>query len=467
MRFGNPVCVPLMLAALAATGCKPASPVSEVGEPVSANETSTLTSQPELVESYSTPALDPAANAIADQLAASENAFFARLHAAILTTARTEQDNQAGNLFYSPASIRIALAMAYAGARGETAAEMATALELGSQPEQAHKGFAALLRHWAALAEVELPDQANDWMRSAAEQEAVRLRVVNRIWGAAQRTFTPAFLDTLKQDYAAPLETLDFARAAEPSRVRINAWVKEQTEGKIIDLIPPNAINANTSLVLTNAVYFKGFWRIPFAKGATAQSDFFAGATRPVRIDFMHQTTYLPYGETDDAQILELPYGRGDLAMLIVLPRERAGLNTLERNITVDSLARWTDALDGGARVSVALPKFRSGSSLRLADVLRAMGMKQAFAYPGADFSGADGTKELFIGEVFHQAVVSVDEEGTEAAAATATIMPTGAAIQTQEPVPFICDHPFLYFVRDTQTGSILFAGRMMDPSGE
>jgi serpin B len=362
---------------------------------------------------------------------------------------------QPGNLFYSPTSVRMALAMAYAGARGDTATEMQKTLAL---PADAPKLFSSLLAEWDKLAHPQstIPEDV--------EQRRIVLRVANRLWAQSGHKLQAEFLKILKDDYHAPLGELDFKKNAEKARVTINEWVAGATEQKIKELITKGLLTSDTKLVLTNAIYFKAHWEETFEPSATQEAPFFAPG-KEVKAKLMHRLGRYSYAKLDGATLLELPYGDvGRLAMDVVLPDAKDGLGKVEEAYAKGGLASWTKTFSHG-RVDLFLPKFKTRSSFQLGETLGAMGMPQAFKYPGADFSGIDGTHELFIGTVVHQAFVDVDEKGTEAAAATAVMMRAGAAPQMDKPIVFRADHPFLFFIRDLSTGAVLFAGRLADPS--
>lgn len=405
----------------------------------------------------------PSLNVSNDQLekaAAGDRAFAANLY-------RTLRGGRSGNLFFSPASIRIALTMAYAGAGpgSETATQMAHALALGDKADDGsiHPTFAAALRDWNARNDA-FPMSADltDAQKREAERKHETLRVVNRLWGQTGHAFQPAFLDLLKAQYAAPLETLDFAHAPDAGRVSINRWVDQQTEHKINELLPNGAITPLTKLVLTNAVYFKANWDKPFEASATT-TESFATPSKPVPTKFMQQTSSFRYAEANDAKVLEMPYASGDMSMMIVLPNAKDGLDKLERSLDEGSIERWSTAL-AAARVHVIFPRFTTSASLSLNAALSEMGMPAAFDLKKADFSGMDGTHDLSISSVVHQAYVAVDEKGTEAAAATGVVM-VARSVMLQPPREFRADHPFLFIIRDTKHGNVLFMGRLSDPT--
>jgi serpin B len=378
--------------------------------------------------------------------------------------------DQPGNLFLSPASIRIALAMASAGARGETAAEMVKALQLPAG-KAAHDQFGALLRSLAALAQVELPklrpgadveDQKD--AEEQVERRRIVLRVVNRLWAQVGHPFNAGFATSLRTVYQAPLGEIDFRADPEAARGVINKWVSDATEHKIATLLPPRMLTKNTGMVITNAVYFKAHWQHPFEPLATQKDAFFVTPKKPVMAPLMHEIEHHRLSRFPGGKMVELLYGEGPLAMDVVLPDDKAGLPALEAQFASGKLAAWVAGL-APARVDVALPRWKTRASFDVVNALRALGMKLAFTFPGADFSGIDGSKLLFIGAVVHQAMVEVDEKGTEAAAATAVLAMIGSAPPSDAPVPFRADHPFLYLLRDTRSGVILFVGRLADPT--
>ncbi|MBI4957087.1 MAG: serpin family protein [Myxococcales bacterium] len=354
-----------------------------------------------------------------------------------------------GNLAYSPASIALALSMTYAGAAGTTAAEMARVLHLPADGSDVHAGWATVASDWAGVG----PD--------------VELALANRLFGAERYPFRPEFTGLVRQRYGAPLELVDFGADPEAARAHINGWVKDRTHERITDLIPAGQIDALTSLVLTNALYFKATWAEPFDVRATRPASFHASADRTVEAPFMHQSESLRYAETDAVELVELPYRGGRFAALFVLPKARDGLGAVEQRLDAATLGRWVAALAPRA-VTLSLPRFKvdPGAPIALAEELVALGMPEAFDAVRADFSGmsAPGGARLHIRSVFHKAFVAMDEAGTEAAAATAVIMAREAGM-AEPATSFEADHPFLFFVRDVRSGLVAFAGRVVDPS--
>jgi len=351
-----------------------------------------------------------------------------------------------GNLFFSPSSISTALAMTYAGARGETAREMAAVLELPDHQEAVHVGYADLL---AAL--------------QPGAEATHKLTVANRLWGQDGFDLLPEFLALVRTHYDGGYTPLDFAGDTDGSRRIINAWVEGKTEDKIKDLLMPGSIDAATRLVLTNAVYFYGLWKYPFGERATADEPFFSTDDLGVEVPFMRMVKHLRLGERDGFRVLELPYEKEELSFFVLLPDARDGLTDLEERLDPATLDGWLTDLTM-QRVRCILPRFRTTSSFELGKVLAGMGMSNAFSGSRADFSGITGGKDLVISDVVHKAFVDIFEAGTEAAAATAVTMKLTSIGQEEPPVDFRADHPFLFLIRHRDTGAILFMGRLTDP---
>lgn len=357
-----------------------------------------------------------------------------------------------GNLFFSPYSVEVALAMTMAGARRETASQIAEVLHLDGSDPALHER----VQQWQAAV---LP---------APEDSLITLTVANRLWGQEGLAFAPPFLRLTRERYGAELGTVDFRRGAAAADT-INAWVGRATRGRITELVPAGALDASTRLVLTNAIYFLGSWRHPFVKTATSEQPFHVGG-REITTATMTQQTRLNYADDDTLQILELPYraaGAHSLSMILVLPRADDGLATITPWLNAATFDRWVARL-APRLVQVHLPRFETASALQLGDLLATMGMPIAFS-GDADFGGmlADaGGPPLAIGEVLHKGWVKVDEKGTEAAAATGVVMSVTSAPPPEEPVVFRADHPFLFVIRDDATGTVLFMGRLVDPRG-
>jgi serpin B len=357
---------------------------------------------------------------------------------------------QGGNLFYSPYSISLALAMTYAGARGETAQQMADTLQFLLEQERLHPAF-----NWL---DAELATRGEG--AQGKDGEGFRLNIVNAIWGQNDYEFLPAFLDVLAENYGAGLRILDFITEAEKSRVTINDWVSDQTEGRIEDLIPPGAIDEWTRLVLTNAIYFNAAWAYPFNEKMTADGPFYLFDGGQVTVPMMKQTESFGYTEGEGYQAVELLYDGGELSMVILLP-EAGNFEAFEEGLQAQQVSNIISGLQP-TEVALTMPKFEFDSEFSLKDILAGMGMPVAFT-EDADFSGMTGNPELFISDVVHKAFVAVDEAGTEAAAATAVIMKLTAV--PPPPMEVTLDRPFIFLIRDIDTGAILFVGRVLNPS--
>ncbi len=352
-----------------------------------------------------------------------------------------------GNLFYSPYSLSTALAMTWAGADGRTAEQMAAVLHLADEREAVHAGYRDLTQ----------------LVNQAGQTEGVRIEVANALWGQQDYEFLQAFLQTLETHYNAGLERVDFARETEAARQRINRWVEEATDDLITDLLPEGTLSALTRLVLTNAIYFKGLWESPFDEEQTRDAPFFPEPDRSVEVPMMHQKARFGYAETADCLLLDMPYEGEELSMLVALPPEDSSLADLEARLTAERLQEWTEALRP-REVNVFIPRFKVESTFSLAEELRGMGMGDAFDPRAADFSGMSvEDDDLHISDVVHKAYVEVNEEGTEAAAATGVVV--GITAVTDPPPVFLADRPFLFLIRHRPTGVILFLGRVTDPT--
>ncbi len=348
-----------------------------------------------------------------------------------------------GNLFFSPYSISTALAMTWAGARGLTEKQMAEVLHFTLPQAELHKSFG------------ELEKQLNE----GGERGGYELSVANALWGQAGYNFLKEFSGLTEESYGAGLKEVDFAGRTEKARRTINAWVEEKTRDKIKDLIQPGVLSTLTRLVLTNAIYFKGNWANQFDKKRTEDEPFELTRGKQVTVPMMHIKERFGYWAGAELQVLDLPYEGQELSMVVLLPRQVGGLAELEKSLT---LKKWLRGLRK-QEVVVALPKFEVSTKFELAGHLKAMGMPDAFSLPPADFSGITGDKSLFISNVIHKAFVAVDEEGTEAAAATGVGMQLTSI--PSPPVVFRADRPFIFLVRDNRSGSILFMGRVMNPA--
>jgi serpin B len=379
-------------------------------------------------------------------VAAGNNAFAAAAYALLAA--------EEGNLVYSPASIRLALAMTYAGARGQTAAEMAEVLHIDLDDAALHAAFNTLDQALASRNQ-EFPATGDGVERK------VQLSIANSLWGQNGFTFAPEFLDTLAENYGAGMRVVDFVEAAEAARQAINDWVAEETNDRITDLIPEGVLSEATRLVLTNAVYLDATWASLFDKGDTWQAPFFLLDRSQVTVDTMHQDGSFPYAAGDGWQAVELPYVGGELAMLFLVP-DSGRFAEVEGLVGAGLLDQVVAGLES-TQVDLGLPKYEFRSRSSVADLLAAMGMPAAFDPGAADFSGMTTEDRLFISDVIHEAFIKVDEEGTEAAAATAVVMNLTSA--RPEGVDLQIDRPFLFSLYDRETGEILFMGRVLNPA--
>ena len=340
--------------------------------------------------------------------------------------------------------------MTWGGARGETERQMRAVMHLGAEPALGASDWAHLFR---AL---------------ASPSRAVQLRIANRLFGEKTFTFEKPFIDRTRDDWAAPLEPVDFLHDADGARVHVNAWVAKETHDKIKDLLPPNSVNDTTRLALVNAIYFLGEWMTPFEKDATSDAPFHVTKDRSKNVPTMHETHGFRVARQNGVSVVELPYRGDDASMWIVLPDRVDGLADVEKTLDAKKLAAWRSAL-AWEQLELALPRFeiRPNGATALAGPLAALGMADAFDAGKADFTGIgvppDPKQHLFVSAVYHAAFVKVDEKGTEAAGSTAVLMGVGGG-PPPKPVPFHVDHPFLFFVVDKASGLVLFMGRVTDP---
>jgi serpin B len=387
------------------------------------------------------PSGGPSMNADVSTIAQENNAFALDLYGKLNSTP--------GNLFFSPASITSAVAMAYAGARGTTATEMASTLHFALPPDRLHPAMGAL------LAQLNGPHQNYE------------LHMANALWAEKSQHFLPAYTSLTKRDYAAGFHPVDFKANPEAARTLINNWVADQTKQKILNIVPPGAVTPLTRLILTNAIYFKAAWANQFTKSQTQSEDFHLSATQTVKADLMHQTQGGKYFRGPAFQALEIPYNsRGELSMIVLLPDTPDGLPALERSLTAATLDSSIKSLAPQQSIVLTFPRFKITQEFELSSTLDSLGMKDAFHADKADFSGMTGDKDLSISAAIHKAYIDVDEDGTEAAAATAVTLFTHIMRQGPPPTPvvFRADHPFLFLIRDNGSGAILFLGRLTDP---
>jgi serpin B len=417
-------------------------PACEKTTKVGPDTPATPTAMPAPATPTTAPAAMPAAET-ATKLASSSNALGFDLYARAKAAP--------GNLAMSPASISAALAMTFGGARGETEAQMKRVLHVDGTHD-------TVMTEWGQLSRA-LQDPARPFV----------LRIANRLFGEKTIKFEQPFIDKTQASFAAPLEPNDFLGAFEPARVHINAWVEDQTAHRIKDLLPPNALDKRTRLVLVNAIYFLADWAEPFDKSRTEDAPFYVSASTPKKTPMMHGTGHR-LAQLDGVTVAELPYKGGDASMLVILPDAKDGLPDVERTLTAAKLEAWRAALLPET-VSVSLPRFEVSPtpSMSLGEDLKSLGMPDAFSGEKADFTGianpADPRDRLKIDKVFHKAFVKVDEKGTEAAAATAVVMAKGGGPPPAPPRAFVADHPFVFVILDKSTGLVLFLGRVADPT--
>ncbi len=351
-----------------------------------------------------------------------------------------------GNLFLSPFSVSTALSMTYAGAETQTETEMADVLHVRGDENEWHAAYGAYVGS----------------LNRGASLGGYELSTANRLWGQAGYTFLDPFLDVTRDHYGAELGRLDFVHDPEGSRLTINGWVAEQTRDKILDLLGPGTVTELTRLVLTNAIYFKSTWLWEFDPAVTQDYQFWTGPNERVMVPLMQGEAEFGYAEMEYLQVLAMPYASRDVSMVVLLPRAYDGLDQLEVQLTYENLGSWLASL-AKADVIVGFPRFAVRWKAGLNDTLSAMGMPSAFR-SSADFSGMTGTRELFVGFVVHEAFGDVNEEGTEAAAATAVGMELTGDPGTPGPPSFVADHPFVFLIYDHVTGGILFMGRVVNP---
>lgn len=359
----------------------------------------------------------------------------------------------AGNAIVSPVSVWEALAMTHAGARGATAAEIARVLGMPDDRAAIAAASEALRK---ALA--------------AAKAEKIALDVANRLWVQQGKRLEGEFTGLLEEKFGAGAGIVDFGNATEAARQEINRWVGDRTAKKIDELLKPGVLSPRTRLVLTNAVYMKAAWATPFEKAATTPEPFTLAAGKKADVPFMHRAGRMTAGRAGEGPrgvtLCELPYAGGQLAMVVIVPDAVDGLANVLGGLDGKSLAGWRQAgVLRPRQVNLAVPKWTARKPLSLNDALASMGMKQAFEDGVADFSGIDGTRELFVSAVVHEGFVDVGEEGTEAAAATGVVIGVNSVLPPQEePLEVRADRPFAWAVVHQGTGAVLFAGTVTDP---
>jgi len=349
-------------------------------------------------------------------------------------------ENNKGNIFFSPYSIFVALSMAYEGARGNTSNQMNDILHFVQNDSETRGSFGKIY------------NMLNQ------KQIGYKINTANAFWIQQNYPFLSEYIYLLQNYYMAEAGELDFSKNVESADV-INAWIENQTNGKIKDMIDPSALSEYTRLVLTNAIYFKGLWENQFDPDYTIQTDFKISANETVKVDMMSLSDCVfNYTETDELEILKMPYQGNDVSMIVILSKEN-NISVVESFLNAGSLEDWNSSIRE-IKININIPKFKFETEYNLNNLLVKMGMIDAFSPNDADFSGMDGTKNLFISDVLHKAFVEVNEEGTEAAAATSVIVTTSAI-----PFTFNADHPFVFLIRHEKTGAILFMGKIINPS--
>ena len=388
----------------------------------------------------------PQANADQINALAQGNAQFASDFYALIT----END---GNLIFSPFSISLALSMAMAGAEASTEEVMMNALRMTLPEEEVYPAFNALL-----LA-IETSEDTNADGLGGSE---FTLNIANSLWGQAGFELKTPFLDTLARYFGAGMYTVDYINNPEAARLAVNDWVAEETENKIKDLIPKGAVNELTRLILANAIYFNGSWMHPFTESATSQEPFTLLDGTETTVDMMKMgQTGLSYLQGENFQAVSLPYLSPDFSMLMLVPDE-GQFSAIESTLDKDLLASILSQMQSN-QVALQMPKFDFETSTNANDALTALGMSEIFDPDTADFSGITEEEKLYVTDVLHKATITVDESGTEAAAATAVIMGIKSAMP-EDPISLVIDRPFLFLILHEPTGTILFMGRVVEP---
>ncbi len=362
------------------------------------------------------------------------------------------KDKEKNNIFFSPFSISSAFAMVYEGANGDTAKEMQSVFYFPQDKNVIRKEYQAIL------------DELNK------TNKQYELNSANALWVNREYQFSKDYFNIIDEYYNGKVANLDFSNSLDNSVNTINKWIEDHTNNKINNSISSSDINSSTSLVLTNAIYFKGNWDKQFNKSNTQKDDFRISKDEVEKVDMMHMTdkdSIFNYFENDDIQILEMPYSGNELSALFLLPKDN-DLSRLENIINVNKLSEWRNSLLK-QRVDVYIPKFKFGTRYSMASDLNKMGMQIAFS-DLADFSGmsASNTKDFKIDQAVHQAFIEVNEDGTEAAAATSVIMMPTSVMPQEDIIPiFKADHPFIFIIQQKDNGNILFIGRVINPKIE
>ena len=355
------------------------------------------------------------------------------------------------NLVFSPYSISLALAMAYGGARAETAKEMTQALQIELPEDRFYKSWNNL-DQW--LADLEKDRNQTD--------EGIDLQISNAVWVQQGYPFLESYLNLLAEYFGAGLQTTNFAQFPEESRLAINNLAADQTHQKIENLIPPGAIHPLTRMAIVNAIYLSAPWRQPFDEQLTKEKPFYLTDGSKISVPFMEQTQEIPYFADDYVKMVSLPYSSGHLSMVIVMPAAGT-FQQFSNQLDFQKISDRFENLSIG-KVEINIPRFRLENDFNLNEILENLGMKLAFIPDQADFSGMEPGHEIYIDQVFHKAFIDVNEAGTEAAAATAVLM-AGKGFNPDEPQKITFDHPFLFFIQDRESGTILFIGQVINPN--
>ncbi len=349
------------------------------------------------------------------------------------------------NLFCSPISISTAMSMVALGASGETESQMRTTLNIPDEDDPHHAAMTELIQ----LLNV--------------RDKSLQLRMANRLWAQADLEFRDDFLARMRLQYFAPVGKVNFRQNAEAARQMINDWVSQQTEQRIRELFAAGAIDQDTRLVVANAIYFKADWKTPFRKEATKPADFFRLDGTTIQTDTMHRSGDMLYANDEHVRVVSLPYTGQGLSFVVLLPKQRDGLAALEERLNSEYLHTLLSSLRS-REVRLALPKFTMETKYVLNDTLRSMGIERAFT-PQAQFDRMTTHEELMIGTVVHKAFIEVNEQGTEAAAATGVEMKVASAVAPPEPEIFKAEHPFVFLIKHDASGAILFSGRLTQPT--
>lgn len=388
-------------------------------------------------------------NALA--LVAGNTDFALRLYQEIRATEK-------GNFLFSPYSISQALAMTYAGARGETEKQMASALSFSLRQDELHRTFLLLNGELAAKNNAKADEKTRTLERT--------LRIVSALWGEKTVPFDAAFMAMLQANYGAGLRLVDFINMPDAARQQINQWASDETNGRIKDLVPPPAITPLTRLVLANAVYFKASWATPFPEKATEDARFTLLEGSQVTVPMMTKQESVPYLRGEGYQAVALPFAGGAASFLIILP-DSGHFEVIEKGLDFKFVKQLAESLNQRREVRLTLPRFRFESSFSLPEALKKLGLIDAFDGGKADFSAMGkmpSGQRLSITDVLHKSFIAADENGTEAAAATAVIMGVTSA-PLDQPVEVRVDRPFLFAIQDAGTGSLLFVGRVLNPA--